>query len=102
MVNNSFAAVPFGNSDNGGYIAYYSVCLADSAAGATPILGRLSGQILSGTFPAPNATYPNSVIDIYLVDPAALGRTNFWPKPLVHRPPNSIDRFSLEIGPIFL
>jgi hypothetical protein len=39
---------------------------------------------LSGTFAAPNATYSSVIIDVYLLDLAALGKTNYWPKPLLH------------------
>lgn len=84
MRNNTCQAVPFGSAENGGYNSYYAKCLNNSSAGAAPVLRRLDGGKLTGSFSAANATYPNTIIDVYLVDPAALARTNYWPKPLVH------------------
>jgi hypothetical protein len=82
MANANFKAVPFASGENGIYQSYYAPYLADSASGVAPVLRGLTNGVLSGTFPAPSATYPNALIDIYTADPAALGKTNFWPSPM--------------------
>ena len=84
MVNNNTRAVPFADGENAVYASYYAPFLADVSAGVAPVLQSLSGGILTGTLPAPSAGYPNAVIDLYRVDPAALAKTNFWPAALVH------------------
>jgi hypothetical protein len=84
MMNDNFKAVPFADGENGTYAGYYTPYLLNAAEGAVPVLLRLTNGVLSGTLPAPNATYPNKLIDLYTVDSAALAKTNFWPAPMVH------------------
>lgn len=83
MVNDNFKAVPFADGENGAYLTYYAPYLADVAGGAVPALRGLTNGVLSGTFPAPNASYPNVIVDIYTADPASLAKTNYWPLPMV-------------------
>jgi hypothetical protein len=80
LVNCGFAAVPYADGANSAYAA----ALADPSAGAVPVLRKLSGGILSVTIPAAGAAYPNVELDLYKVDPVALGNTNFWPLPVTH------------------
>lgn len=84
LVNCGFSAVPFADGENAPYATYYASYLADASTGVAPVLRRLSGGILSGTIPAAGAGYPNVEFDLYKVDPAALGNTNFWPLPVTH------------------
>lgn len=81
MVNNNFAAVPFPDGEGGrSYPAYYAGALMDPSAGVQPVLlDALDGR-LSGTLPEPNTKkYPFSIVDVYLVDPAAW--INSWVHP---------------------
>jgi hypothetical protein len=76
MVNNGFNAVPFAFFENGGYVKYYSTVLDPPPVfdtDAVPNVTDASGRFVKGTVPSPNlANYPYSVIDVYVVDPAAL------------------------------
>jgi hypothetical protein len=81
MVNANFRAVPFANGENGLYQSYYAPYLADSSSGVAPVLRGLTNGVVSGTFPAPSAAYPNVILDFYTADPAALSKTNNWPAP---------------------
>jgi hypothetical protein len=84
LINCNVSAVPFGDGENASYSAYYGPYLADVSAGVAPLLRSLTNGILSGTFPFPGTGYPNVSLDLYLVDPAALAKTNFWPLPMTH------------------
>src|SRR5260370_24155280 len=76
MVNNGFNAVPFAFFENGGYVKYYATVLDPKPTfdiDAVPIVTVVSDGFVKGTVPSPNLTnYPYSVIDVYIVDPAAL------------------------------
>lgn len=84
MTANHFSAVPFGPTENGGYPAYYNSVLADVSQGVAPIIVGFTDNVLSGTFPAGSGTYPNHIIDVYLVDNVALANETFWPDAVVH------------------
>ncbi len=84
LVNCGFSAISFANGENADYANYYAPYLADVSAGVAPVLQQLTNGILSGRLPAPGAGYPNAIIDLYTVDPAALAKTNFWPAPMTH------------------
>lgn len=85
LVNCGVAGVPFAEGDNGiQFAAYYAPYLADSSLGVAPVLQSISGGILKGTIPAPSAAYPNVALDLYLADPAALAKANFWPAAMTH------------------
>jgi hypothetical protein len=59
--------------------------LANDSSLTAAILNTITNNILSGTMPAPSATYGTAMfIDIYTADPAALNKTNYWPAPIVH------------------
>lgn len=84
LVNCNVSAVPFADGENGPYLSYYAPYLADASTGLVPSLTSLAGGLLKGTFPAPSASYPNVSIELYLADPAALAKTNFWPNAMTH------------------
>ena len=87
LVDCGFAAIPFADGANGApskYATYYIPYLANPDQGVAPVLQSLVGGILKVTLPAPTEGYPNSVLDLYRVDPAALAKTTFWPAALVH------------------
>jgi hypothetical protein len=86
LMDNGFNAVPFAEGQNSRtYAAYYAPVLLDSSMGAVPLLSGFTNGLLRGSFPAPSAAYPNTVVDIYTVDPGALANTNgVWPFPRVH------------------
>ena len=85
MVNCGVAAVPFANGNNGAqYTTYYAPYLADASQGVAPVLQGITGGILKGAIPAPSAAYPNVALDLYLADPAALAKANFWPAAMTH------------------
>ena len=85
MVNCGVAAVPFAEGNNGAqYATYYAPYLADASQGVAPVLQSITGGILKGTIPAPSAAYPNVALDLYLADPAALAKANFWPAAMTH------------------
>jgi hypothetical protein len=80
MEDNGFNAIPFAEGQNGRvYSTYYAAAVADPNT-VVPILTRLTNGIVYGSMGAPSAGYPNAVIDIYTVDPAAAANTNgVWP-----------------------
>jgi hypothetical protein len=85
MVNCGVAAVPFAEGNNGAqYATYYAPYLADASQGVAPVLQSITGGILKGTMQAPSAAYPNAALDLYLADPAALAKANFWPAAMTH------------------
>ncbi len=85
MVNCGVAAVPFAEGNNGAqYPTYYAPYRADASQGVAPVLQSITGGILKGTIPAPSAAYPNTALDLYLADPAALAKANFWPAAMTH------------------
>lgn len=85
LVGCGVAAVPFAEGDNGAqYAAYYLPFLADVAQGVVPVIKGLSGGVLKVSIPAPSAGYPNAALDLYLADPVALAKNNFYPAAMVH------------------
>jgi hypothetical protein len=84
MRNNNFLGIPFADGENSrSYVNYYGLYLADPNL-AKPALSTLTDNLVSGSFGLPNASYPNTVIDVYLVDSLAMAKTNLWPKLMVH------------------
>jgi hypothetical protein len=50
-----------------------------------PALKAFTNDILAGSMTGPNgADYIAAFIDVYVVDPAALAKTNNWPLPITH------------------
>jgi hypothetical protein len=85
VMNCNVGGVAFAEGDDGKVFAsYYASYLADANLGAAPILQSIAGGILKGTIPAPSAACPNVELDLYLADPAALAKTNFWPAAMTH------------------
>lgn len=85
LVNCSVAGVPFAEGDNGVvYSGYYAPFLADATAGVVPVIKSLSGGILKISVPAPSAGYAEVALDVYLADPVALAKENFYPAAMVH------------------
>jgi hypothetical protein len=94
LVNSAVWAVPFADAqkdfDDGStpsvvapsYAAFYAPYLADVSQGVAPVLKSLTGGRLNGTFPAAAVASPNVALDLYLVDPATLAKTNAWPAPM--------------------
>ncbi|MBK7998509.1 MAG: hypothetical protein IPK15_07280 [Verrucomicrobia bacterium] len=48
------------------------------------MIKSLSGGILKVSIPAPAAAYPNTALDLYLADTAALAKNNFYPAAMIH------------------
>jgi hypothetical protein len=72
LVNTGVYGVPFAEGQNGRTVAdYYATVVADPAS-ARPKLTSLSGGMLSGSFGVPTAAFPNTVLDVYVVDSQAL------------------------------
>jgi len=76
MFSCGFSGIPFAPFANGGYVNYYSTVLDPAPlmdSDAVPAVLDANNGFVAGTVPSPNlANYPYSVIDVYLVDPAAL------------------------------
>jgi len=76
MFDCGFSGIPFAPFANGGYVNYYSTVLDPPPmmdSDAVPAVLDVFNGLVEGTVPSPNlANYPYSVIDVYLVDPAAL------------------------------
>jgi hypothetical protein len=83
--NCNFTGTPFGVPDSSGrtYTGYYGPYVADASAGVPPVIQRYTNNIISGIYAAPSATYPNTIIDVYVADPAAVAGTNYLPYPTV-------------------
>lgn len=74
MVNNNFRAIPFGDGENGrAYASYYAAAVVDATM-VRPVLGKIDGGMIAGKFAAPSSEFQYSVIDLYLIDPAALAK----------------------------
>lgn len=84
LVNNSFNVIPFADGANATYLSYYGGVVAN-AAQIRPVLGKITGGQVTGTFAAPNmSSYVDAIIDLYVVDPAALGKDLYAAEPMVH------------------
>ena len=79
MVNTGVYGVPFGEGQNGRAVAAYYASVVVDPALARPQLTSLSSNRLDGSYGAPTAGFPNTVLDLYLVDAKALGNRALAP-----------------------
>jgi hypothetical protein len=84
MKNNSYLGVPFANGQSGRlFSSYYSGVVFDTSM-VIPVLNAISNNLLLGSMVGPGGEYIAAFVDVYLLDPAALAKTNLWPAPIVH------------------